>query len=209
METFDKITLHHGDCMEILRSLPDSAFDLAIVDPPYGINATVCGNGSRQRKYDRSKANLWDSQPPNDDFFEQLRRVARYYVVWGGNYFKALSPMSNFLVWDKKQPDGVSFAQAEIAATNLPGKSRIFRRSAIGQKDRIHPTQKPVELYGWILNTFAQNGWKILDTHLGSGSSAIAAYELGFEFVGIEIDDAYYSATKQRFISHIREPRLL
>lgn len=194
------ITLCNADCMDILRGMPDNSFDLAIVDPPYGIGASKAGCGSRSRKYDRSKK--WDDRIPGDDYFRELRRVCKNSIVWGMNHFPALFPVRNFVVWDKVQPAGVSFAQAELAAVTFKGTSKIYRGTARGQKPRIHPTQKPVELYKWLLANYAKPGDKILDTHLGSGSICIACHDLGFEMMGIELDPEYYEAAKRRLMDH-------
>ena len=124
------------------------------------------------------------------------------------NHFSAIFPVRNFVVWDKVQPDGVSFAQAELAAVTFEGSSKIYRGTARGQKPRIHPTQKPVELYKWLLVTYAKPGDRILDTHLGSGSICIACDDLGFEMTGIELDHDYYEAAKERLISYQMQRKL-
>lgn len=195
--------------MEYLRQLPDKSVDLAIVDPPYGISTTRGGNGSRRRIYDRSNKNAWDETIPSDEYFDQLFRVSKHYIIWGGNYFPKCAPMQNFIVWDKKQPDGVTFAQAELAATNLPGKSKIFRGVARSRFPRIHPTQKPVALYEWLFDNFAPAGGTVLDTHLGSGSSALVAFKRDVQFVGIEINPEYYNAAKERFAAYANFPACL
>ena len=192
---------YNMDCMEYMKTLPDKAFELAIVDPPYGIDAGTYGCGSRERKYDRSNAHNWDSAPPSQEYWEALFRVSQNQIIWGMNNY-TLPPCKHFVVWDKKQPDGVTFAQAELAWTSFAGTSKIFKQSANGQQNRIHPTQKPVALYEWLLRHYAKPGDKILDTHLGSGSSRIAAYNLGFDFVGCEIDPDYFKAQEERFAAH-------
>lgn len=187
----------HGDCMEYMREMPDNAFELAIVDPPYGIGATRGGNGSRRKMYDRSNSNAWDDEPPKKEYWEELFRVSINQIIFGMNYFQ-LSPCKHFIVWDKLQPDGATFAQAELIWTSFRGTSKIIRLRSIGQKDRFHPTQKPVALYKWLLKNYAKPGDKILDTHVGSASSLIACHQMGFEYLGFEIDEEYYNKAKKR-----------
>lgn len=182
------------DCMEYMRGLPDKAFDLAIVDPPYGISITDSG---WLKKYNKNGMR-WDDATPDAEYFAELFRVSRCQVVWGGNYF-SLPPCKCFLIWDKRQPEGMSFASCEFAWTSFDSVAKTFYQSPMGAELRIHPTQKPVKLYSWLLSRYAEPGWRILDTHLGSGSSAIAAHFAGFDFVGFELDPDYYAAAKRRF----------
>lgn len=205
-EVFGKITLFNADCMDVMREMPDKAFDLAIVDPPYGVQASKQGSGARKNIYDRTKK--WDEQIPSLHYFKELSRVSKNTIIWGMNYFPQLFPIKNFIVWDKIQPAGVTFAQAEIASTTFPGTSKIYRGVPNGQKPRIHPTQKPIELYQWLLARYSQPGYRILDTHLGSGSSAIACDMAGLECTGIEIDADYYAGARQRLINHRLQQRL-
>lgn len=205
MDKLGNITLYNADCMDIMRDMPDKAFDLAIVDPPYGIGASHHGCGSRGNKYKRSKK--WDDLSPNDLYFKELFRVSKNQIIWGMNYF-LLPVCQHFIVWDKKQPNGVTFAQAELAYTSFDGSSRMFRLSANGQDNRIHPTQKPVALYKWLLTHYAKPGDKIIDTHLGSGSICIACHDLGFEMTGIELDKDYYEAAKKRIMDHQLQGKL-
>ena len=228
METFGKITLHLGDCMDVLRGLPDNAFDLAIVDPPYFsgperrqfYGKRVSSTGVR-RLYARSEK--WEV--PRAQYFDELRRVAHHYIVWGRNYYDYVFDHGR-IVWDKCN-GASSFSDCEIAATNIFNSVRLFPfmwngmlrgkdmmngrimqgNKALNEK-RIHPTQKPVALYAWLISKYAKQGDKILDTHLGSGSSAIAAHELGFGFLGIEINEGYYNAAKQRLVEHQKQLRL-
>lgn len=198
----DNITLIHGDCMDYMRSWPDNAFDLAVVDPPYGINI---GNGLGNGKKDYKMHKSWQMQAPTKDYFDELFRVSRNQIVWGGNYFTQFLPTSDgWIIWDKKKGSNLPFAEGEMAWCSIKKKLRIFRYCAsLRDKDgRIHPTQKPIALYKWILERYAKEGDKILDTHLGSGSSAIAAYDLGFEFTGIEIDETYYNNAYARLNRH-------
>lgn len=188
---------YNMDCMDAMREMKDEAFDLAIVDPPYGINITKSGRLKRYNTQTR-----WDNERPSDLYFEELFRVSKHQIIWGGNYFD-LPPTRCFLIWDKLQPEELTFAGCEFAWTNMSGTAKMFHMSPLQRKEpRIHTTQKPVELYTWILNNYAKKGDKILDTHLGSGSSRIAAYDLGFDFVGYEIDKEYFEKQEQRFRKH-------
>ena len=204
--------------------MPDNAFDLAIVDPPYGIGI------SAHRSYgykNRSRANIlttykpkaWDNARPCADYFHTLQRVSRHQIIFGANYFvEHLTVQKNWIVWDKKIGDNC-FSMHELIYTTLSGPSKIVRmhngsntvsnNADLAQASlRIHPTQKPIALYTWMLSRYAQKGWRILDTHLGSGSSAIAAYNAGYEFVGYEIDTDYYNAAKARLQNHKRQLRM-
>lgn len=197
---------YNVDCMEYMRTLPDKAFDLAVVDPPYGISIN---NNMGRRKGDKPsnyKRVTWDDEIPDKTYFEELFRVSKHAIIWGGNYFY-LPPTKCFLVWRKPQiSENVSFSMLEYAWTNLDGTSKEFIGMS-NEKDRFHPTQKPVSLYAWIFNRYAKRGDKILDTHLGSGSSRIAAYDAGLDFVGCEIDVDYFKAQEKRFEEHSAQLR--
>lgn len=219
---------YNMDCMDAMRAMPDGAFDLAIVDPPYFSGPERRGYyGSRvskigvHRDYPISPA--W--KIPGQAYFYELRRVAKRYIVWGCNYFDYVFA-SGRIVWDKCNGDS-SFSDCEIAATNCHDSVRLFRYMWNGMlqgksiaegfvqqgnkalnEQRIHPTQKPVALYTWLLQRYAKPGWKILDTHLGSGSSRIAAYDLGFDFAGYEIDPHYFAAQEKRFADHTAQMTL-
>jgi len=188
------IELHNIDCMEYMKGLEDNAFELAIVDPPYGIGAAKMKMNNSNHKFKN-----WDDNVPNSLYFNELYRVSENQIIWGGNYFH-LPPNKCFLIWDKKQPEGVSFAMAEYAWTSFKGVAKVFYQfpSHVTQGQKIHPTQKPVKLYEWLLANYAKEGDKILDTHLGSGSSAIAAHYGGFDFVGCELDEDYFKAAQER-----------
>ena len=181
--------------MDYMATLPDKAFDLAIVDPPYGINA-----GEMKMNNNNHDKHKWDSVKPSSDYWKELFRVSNNHIIWGGNYFP-LPPTRCFLVWDKKQPEGVSFAMAEMAWTSFNSVAKVFYQfpSHVTQGAKIHPTQKPIKLYEWLLTNYAKPGQRILDTHLGSGSSAIAAHYFGVNFVGCELDKDYYDAAVKRF----------
>lgn len=194
------VSLLNIDCMEYMAGLEDNAFELAIVDPPYGIDI----NSSGRLGHYGGKGKSWDDNTPTDEYFEALCRVRKEQIIWGGNYF-GLPPTRCFLIWDKQQPEGVSFASCEYAWTSFEKSAKTFymrQRSPLPQDAdpiRIHPTQKPIKLYDWLLKNYAKEGDRILDTHLGSGSSAIAAHYGGFDFVGTELDEDYYKAACQRF----------
>lgn len=204
-ETFDKITLINGDCMDYMRLLPDNAFDLAIVDPPYGIGidgkkACICKNPKHNRKYHETKG--WDKSP-SPIYFSELQRVSKNQIIWGANYFVSMldKDTKGWIVWFKGQT-GLTMSDCELAYSSFNRPTRVvtINRWELARQNTIHPTEKPKSLYGWLLNNYAKPGNKILDTHLGSGSSAIAAMELGYEFVGIEIDKDYYEAAKNRLL---------
>jgi site-specific DNA-methyltransferase (adenine-specific) len=188
-----------GDCMEVMKDYPDKYFDLAVVDPPYGINAGKMTMGSGKHKFSKDKD--WDSAIPTSEYFDELFRVSKNQIVWGGNYFtEHLHPTPHWILWDKKNPN-LSFAEGELAWIRKGKNLRIFKHYSAIVEDggKIHPTQKPVKLYDWIFHNYAQPGFKILDTHLGSGSSRIAADRAGLEFIGIEIDAEYFEKQEQRF----------
>lgn len=190
------VELLNMDCMEYMKAQPDNAFDLAVVDPPYGIDITKMNMGGRKTVApDKSKA--WDENTPDQAYFDELFRVSVNQVIWGGNYFD-LRPSQYFCIWDKGDTMyGRDFAECEYAWVR-GGGTRVFKMSP-NQINRIHPTQKPVKLYEWLLKNYAKEGDRILDTHLGSGSSAIAAHYGGFDFVGMELDEDYYKAACERF----------
>jgi len=193
--------------MEFMKGVPDKYYELAIVDPPYGIGASRGGCGSRTRKYDRSNKNAWDDKPPDEFYWEELFRVSKNQIIWGMNNY-ILPSTQHFIVWDKKQPDGVTFAQAELAWTSFNGTSKIYSLSSNGQPDRIHPTQKPVALYKWLLKNYAKPNDKIFDSHVGSGSIRIACHDIGFDFEGCEIDKDYWQAQEERYKTHINQQDL-
>lgn len=183
------------DCMELLKQIPDKYFELAIVDPPYGININTSG---RLGHYG-GKGKVWDSCLPNKIYFDVLYQKSINQIIWGGNYF-ALPPNRCFLIWDKQQPEGVSFASCEYAWTSFNSSAKTYYLRPQSADDyRIHPTQKPIALYEWLIKNYAKEGDKILDTHLGSGSSRIAADKANLPFVGCELDADYFYASVRRF----------
>lgn len=198
------IELLNMDCMTFMATLPDKAFDLAIVDPPYGIGKdgqikTTGGNGGRKAHDFKG----WDNEPPPPEYFAELFRVSSHQIIWGANYMtKHLPPSMGWILWDKGQR--INQSDGELAFTSFDRALRVWvcNRVALLMEGTIHPTQKPVKLYEWLLTNYAKPGQRILDTHLGSGSSAIAAHNLGFDFVGMELDADYYAAACKRFEQH-------
>ncbi len=205
MVQIDKFTFYNADCMEIMKDYPDKYFDLAIVDPPYGINAGKMTMGSGKHKFTKGKE--WDSGIPTAEYFKQLFRVSKNQIIWGGNYFtEHLNPSPHWLIWDKKNPN-LSFAEGEMAWVYKGKNLRIFAKysALVENGGKIHPTQKPTDLYDWVVKNYSENGFKILDTHLGSNSIALAIDKankldnMNLEFVGIELDTEYFNAGLNRF----------
>jgi len=188
------------DCMEGMKGYADNHFDLAIVDPPYGIGI----NKSGRLGHYGGKGKKWDNGVPKESYFIELSRISKNQIIWGGNYFN-MKPTRCFLIWDKQQPEAVSFASCEYAWTSFEQSAKTFYKRPQGDINRIHPTQKPICLYDWLLKNYAKEGDRILDTHLGSGSSAIAAHYGGFDFVGCELDEDYFNAAQSRFDDQTRQ----
>jgi len=195
-----------GDNMEYMKNIPDKYYGLCVVDPPYGLGIDGQKKGtSKNPKHNRkehSKKN-WDSSIPSKEYFEELFRISKNQIIWGANYFveHLTEGHKGWIVWDKGQ-HGLTMSDCELAYSSFDVPTRVFvkNRVALLQDGTIHPTQKPIKLYEWIYINYAEKGMKILDTHLGSGSSAIAAYRVGMdlEFTGIEIDEEYYNNAVKR-----------
>ena len=217
------INLINDDCMNVMKGYPDNHFDLAIVDPPYGIDAGKRKGATKNKKYlcgfeedTRYKKSEWDSIRPSIDYFKELIRVSKNQIVWGGNYFTDILPVSRgWIFWDKK-PNVPNYSDGELAWTSF---DKILKRKEIMWNGKIrtgiekgyvciHPTQKPIKLYNWILSNYAKEGDKILDTHLGSGSIAIACHDYGYDLVGIELDKDYFNSATKRFNNHIMQQSL-
>ena len=199
MNWTDKIKVYNKDCMELLAETPDKFYELAIVDPPYGIVDKIISGGESNRviKIHKGLQHFKDIVP-DDNYFKELFRVSKNQIIWGGNYFTKNLPHSRgWIVWDKKIAEGMSFAMCELAFSSFNKNAKIFS-SVVGKKDS-HPTQKPVKLYEWLLMNYAKEGDKILDTHFGSGSIAIACHNLGFDLTACELDAEYYQAAHKRF----------
>lgn len=192
------------DCMVGMARYPDKFFDLAIVDPPYGID--FANEKERKPTATRSaqfkfKCKDWDKATPPKEYFTELFRVSENQIIWGGNYFLDYLPKTNcVIIWDKLNPEGMRFSDGEMAWGSFDTSLRICKILRTYRVEvQNHPTQKPVSLYKWLLQNYAKQGDKILDTHLGSGSSRIAAYDMGFDFYGWEIDKDYFDASCKRF----------
>lgn len=196
----EKISLYNGDCMEYMKSLPDGFFDLAIVDPDYALNGKISKGGTWAKKYKGFDGALGGK--PTKEYFDELFRISKNQIVWGGNYFiDLLYPTRCFLIWDKKARMN-TLADCEMAWTSFDKNAKIFTHPRNTGEKRVHICQKPIALYEWIMNNYAKPNERILDTHLGSGSSAIAAHRLGFEFVGVEINKQYFDSALTRIKKH-------
>ncbi len=208
------INLHNADCMEFMRNTPDKAYGLAIVDPPYGIGDTWSKNRS-DRFYHKGKMHSYQNESsPEDDYFAELQRVSENQIIWGGNYFtKRLLPSNAWIIWNKGRNADVTYmSEAELAWTSFKKVLRIADFLWDGARkcenvDKYHPHQKPVALYKWLLKNYAKPGDKILDTHGGSMSIAIACYDMGFDLDLCEIDEKYFAAGKARVERHIAQCR--
>lgn len=216
MQITDKIEITNEDNMELMARYPDKYFDLAIVDPPYGIgfgefNRTNRDSVGNTIKADKYKNSNWDNEIPSDEYFNELKRVSKNQIVWGGNYFPILwiNGCKGFVFWKKNNPVD-NFSKGELAYTSFNKPANCFDFNYYGNLQgntkidtKIHPTQKPKELYKWLLDNYANSGDKILDTHLGSGSIAIACHDYGFELTACELDKEYYDKSIERIKTHI------
>ena len=198
------------DCMEAMKRYPDKWFELAVVDPPYGLGNRLSDGGGKLK--DTPMAALyrdstqWDIAP-NKEYFDELFRVSKNQIIWGGNYFlEHLKSSRGIICWDKKQAMP-TLSSWEFLWSSFDKPAKTFYCSST-DLNRFHPTQKPISLYKWLLTNYAKQGDKILDTHLGSGSSRIAAYDLGFDFTGFELDKDYFEAQEKRFQNHIAQGQL-
>jgi site-specific DNA-methyltransferase (adenine-specific) len=209
------IQMHNADCMDFMRELPDKYYDLAIVDPPYGIGAdkekytpiNKTWNGKKKVGYTSKD---WDKEIPNDEYFSELMRVSKNQIVWGGNFFGLAG---GYIFWDKKETMP-TYTKGELAWCSFMNKIEYFDFLWSGykkkiQETRIHPTQKPVALYEWLLMNYAKEGDKILDTHGGSGSICIACHNLGFDLDWIELDKEYFDKATKRFKQHAAQLRIM
>jgi len=198
--TKTSLKLYHADCMDVMRQFPDGHFDLAVVDPPYGIGAENHA-GKAENGWTQWSKKEWDSKTPDAAYFKELFRVSVGQIIWGANYYpQYLPPSPGWIFWDKGQRD-FSLADGELAFSSFDRAMRVFdmsRGAQMAEGSRIHPTQKPVALYRWLLAKYAKPGQRILDTHLGSGSHAIAAHYAGMDFTGIELDADYFAAACER-----------
>lgn len=197
MKINDYIEITNENNLDLMKRYSDKYFDLAIVDPPYGIG--ISKNPIRQMH----KKKNWDNEIPSKQYFDELFRVSKNQIIWGGNYFD-LPPSQGFYIWDKKQPENFSLAMCEYAWSSIQKLAKIWSLSVMKEQNKIHPTQKPIELYEWLIMRNCEKGYKILDTHLGSGSIAIAIdiinkrEQLNLQFVGCELDADYYNKAIER-----------
>ena len=210
LEKLCDINLYQGDCMELMKNTPDKYYDLCIVDPPYGIDINISigrRKGDKKSEYHKFSGN--DKSIPSEEYFDELFRVSKNQIIWGGNYMTDfLSPTPCWVLWDKGFSENVTFAQFEMAWTSFNSSTKKFNYNAAANKDRIHPTQKPVQLYKWLLQKYAKEGDKILDTHFGSLSIGIACHDLHFELTASELDKEYYELGKDRLIWHQKQLNL-
>jgi len=198
------------DCMDYMATCKDKQFDLAIVDPPYGIDVNM-NAGRKAGEVKKFEEKNWDKGIPDKKYFNELFRVSKNQIIWGGNYFP-LPLVQSWVFWDKQVPVGVSFSDGELAWTSFGGalKKVVIPYSGFrGTEGKIHPTQKPVALYKWLLSHYAHSGDALLDTHSGSGSFRIAAYDMGFDLVSCELDADYCKANEERFQAHIAQQELI
>lgn len=214
---------YNEDCMEVMKRYPDGYFNLAVVDPPYGGGGDLEGGKRFGGWFDRYKENCqdwremggkvrkkiisWD-YAPSEDYFTELFRVSKNQIIWGGNYF-GLPPNRCFLIWKKTNiPEKFSMAMAEYAWCSMDDNAKVFEMTSAGIVNRFHPTQKPEDLYRWIYRNYSKPGYKILDTHLGSGSSRRAAWDFNLDFVGCEIDKVYFEKQEKAFEEYTTQMNL-
>jgi site-specific DNA-methyltransferase (adenine-specific) len=215
------VKMHNADCMDFMRELPDKYYDLAIVDPPYGIGfdgevKEMANNNSKKWKSAKGKnytRKSWDCETPSKEYFTELFRVSKNQIVWGGNYFD-LPQSSGWIFWNKGVAKDFTLSPGELAWTSFNKSVDMVELLWAGfrkceETDRIHPTQKPVKLYEWLLMNYAKEGDKILDTHGGSGSICIACHNLGFDLDWIELDKEYFDAATKRFKQHSAQLRII
>lgn len=220
MNITDNISIYNCDCMELLKQTPDNYYSLALVDPPYGIGESSNDNKGRS-KLAKSKdygSKKWDDKAPNKEYFNELKRVSKNQIIFGANHFIENIPEANsscWIVWDKVNGEN-DFADCELAYCSLKTAVRkislrwhgMLQHDMKNKEIRIHPTQKPVKLYEWLLMNYAKKGDKILDTHLGSGSIALACHNLGFDLTACELDKDYYNKSIDRIQNHVNQLRI-
>ena len=213
MKVTDKITITNEDNMLLMARYPDNYFDLAIVDPPYGIGIdgqkkSINKNPKHNRKEHAQKN--WDNAIPTEEYFNELKRVSKNQIIWGANYFtEYLNPTKAWIFWYKGQRD-LTMSDGEMAWTSFNTVTRQFElnRASLIAQNTFHPTEKPYKLYKWLLDKYAKQGDKILDTHLGSGSIAIACHDYGFDLTACELDKEYYDKAIQRITNHTNQQKL-
>ena len=198
--------VHLIDNMEFMKGIPDKYYELAIVDPPYGIGDKFQGGKTGKMQFNEIVNKNWDIVP-SKEYFNELFRISKNQIIWGGNYFN-LPPTRCVIVWDKLISENFSLAMLELAWTSFDKLAKIYRKPTSKAVVKIHPTQKPVALYKWLLKNYAKPGDKIFDSHVGSGSSRIACHDMGFDFEGCEIDKDYWEAQEKRYQQHISQMEL-
>lgn len=197
--------VYNMDCMEFMSTVPDKFYDLALIDPPYGISVNMNAGRKKDTRSKKRSVKQWDSETPNEVYFEELYRVSKNQIIFGANHMidKIKKPSSGWIFWDKCVAPGCSFSDGELAWTSFDRalkKAVIPYSGFIGMEgEKFHPTTKPVKLYKWLLYNYAQHGDKILDTHLGSQSSRIASHDMGFDFWGTELDKEYFEQGNKRY----------
>ena len=200
------------DCIELMKHYPDNYFDLAVVDPPYGISVNMNAGRKKDTKSKKRTVKKWDDEAPNYEYFLELFRISKNQIIWGSNYFRDLPIVSSWIFWDKMVASDCTFSDGELAWTSFGGalKKVVCPWSGFIGADgiRIHPTQKPIKLYDWIFKNYTTEGMKILDTHLGSGSSRISANKAKLNFVGCEIDEEYFDKSVKRYNDFVSQVRL-
>ena len=205
-----KINMMNGDCMEYMASLPDKYYELAIVDPPYGIGVSEMNIGARVNKNLSCDNKGWDIIIPTDEYFNELQRISSNQIIWGANYFNCFNGNHGAIIWNKNNPMPTQ-SDCEIASYSKHKKVAIYNQTwtnYVNTKSTNHPTEKPVALYKWLLKNYAKPGDKILDTHGGSGSICIACHDMGFDLDWIELDEDYYNAAIKRFNTHTAQGSL-
>lgn len=215
---FELNKIYNEDCLEAMKQIPDKYFELAIVDPPYGIDIISTGKvgGGNRAKVSEYKKSDWDKHSPNKEYFEELKRISKNQIIWGANHFISKIPFDSscWIVWDKNNGK-TDFADCELAYTSFKTAVRKFFYTWSGmlqenmkdKESRIHPTQKPVALYKWLLMNYAKQGDKIIDTHVGSASSFIACYDMGYDILGFETDKDYFDMANKRIDEHKQQIR--
>ena len=203
------LTITNEDNMLLMARYPDKYFDLAIVDPPYGLGNKLTQGGTWSKKW-QTKGADWDKLP-NKEYFDELKRVSKNWIIWGGNYFIEYLPNCRcFLAWHKPYMDGMhSMSNVELALTSFDNNAKkVSINKDLGNEERIHVTQKPIKLYKWLLDNYAKPNDKILDTHLGSGSIAIACHDYGFDLTACELDKEYFDKAMTRINNHVAQQKL-
>ena len=192
-------TLHNGDCLEYMKTLPDKAFDCVITDPPYGVGYSYARLGLGQME--------WDNAPASPEQIKEILRISKYQIIWGGNYFE-LPPTPCFLIWDKVQPEDFSSSMVEMAWTNFETSAKLYRRRVVGYK-KVHPAMKPIELMRWCIENYTSQGETIFDPFMGSGTTGVACVEYGRDFTGCELSPEYFAIAEKRIKSAVLTPSFL